>query len=103
MRRRLARAALFALCAFFGLGYGGNVPAYAVIVCELFPVQGIGTRIGVVLLFGTVGMALGGWLGATIFDITGSYDRAFSAGIACNVVNLGLVGWLLVRQRRATD
>lgn len=92
-------SALYVLAAFFGLGYGGIVPAYAMIVRELFPVTGIGTRIGVVLLFGTVGMALGGWLGATIFDLTGSYDNAFLTGLGFNLLNLAVVGTLLHRLR----
>ena len=43
-------------------------------------------------------MALGGWLGGQIFDLTGSYRNAFLVGVAFNLGNLGLVGTLLHRQ-----
>ena len=89
---------LYAVAALFGLVYGGIVPCYAIIVRELFPVRQVGSRIGIVFLFGTVGMALGGWLGGQIFDLTGSYHTAFLIGMAFNLGNLALVGMLLVRQ-----
>ena len=50
------------------------------------------------VLFGTVGMALGGWLGGQIFDLTGSYRSAFLVGVAFNLGNLVLVALLLHRQ-----
>jgi predicted MFS family arabinose efflux permease len=58
----------------------------------------VGSRIGVVFLFGTIGMALGAWLGGQIFDLTGSYHPAFLVGVAFNLGNLVLVVALLLRQ-----
>ena len=89
---------LYLISALFGLVYGGIVPCYALIVRELFPAQEAGRRIGWVVLFGTIGMALGGWLGGQIFDLTGSYRSAFLVGVAFNLGNLALVGTLLQRQ-----
>jgi MFS family permease len=89
---------LYVIAALFGLVYGGIVPCYAIIVRELFPLRQVGSRIGIVFLFGTVGMALGGWLGGQIFDLTGSYDPAFLVGVVFNLGNLALVGALLLRQ-----
>jgi MFS family permease len=91
---------LYLVAALFGLVYGGIVPCYAIIVRELFPLAQVGSRIGIVFLFGTVGMALGGWLGGQIFDLTGSYRSAFLVGVAFNLGNLALVGALLLRQGR---
>jgi predicted MFS family arabinose efflux permease len=51
-----------------------------------------------VILFGTIGMALGGWLGGQIFDLTGSYRSAFLVGVGFNLGNLVLVALLLQRQ-----
>jgi cyanate permease len=45
-------------------------------------------------------MALGGWMSGAIFDITGSYRAAFMNGIAWNLINLSIVGFLLYRARR---
>ena len=50
--------------------------------------------------FGTIGMALGGWLGGLIFDLVGSYRIAFLIGVGFNVMNLVLIGTLLWRQGR---
>ena len=91
---------LYAISVFFGLAFAGIVPAYAVVLRRHFPVSEIGQRVGVVFLWGAVGMALGGWLGGAIFDLTGSYFEAFLVGIAANVVNLFLVIPLLRKERR---
>ena len=49
-----------------------------------------------------VGMALGGWMGGVMFDLTGSYRAAFINGIAWNVLNAAIAWWLLSRQMRRT-
>jgi MFS family permease len=89
---------LYAIAALFGLAFGGIVPSYALIVRELFPAGQAGWRIGAVILFGSIGMALGGWLGGQIFDLAGSYRSAFLVGVAFNLGNLAVVGALLHRQ-----
>jgi len=91
---------LYAISALFGLVFGGIVPAYAIIVRELFPASQAGWRIGAVFLFGTIGMALGGSLGGLIFDLFGSYRTAFLVGVAFNLGNLALIGTLVRRQEQ---
>ena len=49
-------------------------------------------------MFAALGMALGGWMGGAIYDLTGSYAQAFLAGAAFNVVNLMLAAFLLLRR-----
>jgi MFS family permease len=88
---------LYVVSAMFGLFQGGIVPAYAIIVRELFPPGEAGTRTGVVLMATLFGMALGGWLSGAIFDMTGSYRAAFVNGIGWNLLNLTIVFWLLRR------
>jgi hypothetical protein len=46
------------------------------------------------------GMALGGWMSGAIFDASGSYRAAFVNGIAWNLLNVGIVLFLLVRAKR---
>lgn len=91
---------LYVVSAAFGLAFGGIVPCYPLVVRELFPVAEAGWRIGVVILFGTIGMALGGWLGGLVFDLTASYRPAFLVGVAFNAFNLFLIGGLLLQRRR---
>ena len=91
---------LYAVSVFYGLGYGGIVPMYAIIIRQLFPDSQAGWRIGVIFLFGTMGMALGGYLGGLIFDLTATYRLAFLTGIGFNLMNLILVGFMVRRHGR---
>ena len=93
-------ASLYVVGALYGLAYGGVVPTYALIVREHFPIVELGWRIGVVYLFGTLGMAIGGILGGFTFDLSGNYYAAFSVGLAFNFANLALIGPLVLRERR---
>ena len=89
--------ALYTVSALFGIGYGGISICYPVIVREHLPRAEAGRRLGVVLLFGALGMALGGWLAGYIFDSTGSYTTAFLVGATFNLVNLIVVIGLINR------
>ena len=55
---------------------------------------------GAVIMATMLGMALGGWMSGFIFDQTGSYHAAFLNGIAWNLLNMSIVGWLFWRTRR---
>ncbi|HEY0824934.1 MAG TPA: MFS transporter [Ramlibacter sp.] len=88
---------LYVVSGLFGLFQGGIVPAYALIVREYFPPQEAGARVGTVLMATLLGMALGGWMSGAVFDLTGSYRAAFLNGIAWNLLNLSIVGFLLWR------
>ncbi len=92
--------ALYVISALFGLVQGGIVPAYAIIVREYFSPREAGAKVGIVLMASLMGMAFGGWLTGKIFDLTGSYTAAFTNGVAWNVLNIVIVGWLLTRGRR---
>ena len=78
---------------------GGIVPSYALIVREHFSPAQAGARVGTVLMATLLGMALGGWMSGAIFDLTGSYQAAFLNGIAFNLLNIGIVLFLLKRAR----
>jgi cyanate permease len=44
-------------------------------------------------------MALGGWMSGKVFDLTGSYQAAFINGIAWNLLNMAIAGFLWWRSR----
>jgi MFS family permease len=90
---------LYIVSGMFGLFQGGIVPCYALIVREYCLPQQAGTRVGAVLMATMFGMALGGWLSGAIFDATGSYHAAFLNGIGFNLLNAGIVVFLLRRAR----
>ncbi|HEX2892113.1 MFS transporter [Vineibacter terrae] len=91
---------LYVASALFGLFQGGLVPSYAMIVREYFPAKEAGVRVGIAMSSTIIGMALGGWMGGVIFDMTGSYRAAFLNGIAWNIANAAIGWWLLARQSR---
>jgi len=91
---------LFIVSALFGLFQGGIVPAYAIIIREHFAPHDAGARVGTVLMFTLLGMALGGWMSGKAYDLTGSYTAAFVNGIAWNLLNLSIAIYLMRRARR---
>jgi MFS family permease len=90
---------LYLISAMFGLFQGGIVPSYALIVREYFTPSEAGARVGTVLMSTLYGMALGGWMSGAIFDLTGSYRAAFVNGTVWNLLNVGIVLFLLSRAR----
>lgn len=90
---------IYLAAALLGLGYGGILPCYPVIVRELLPSAEAGRRTGLILLCAGGGMALGSWLGGYIFDLTGSYQMAFLIGVAFNLGNLAIIFSLILRTR----
>ncbi len=88
---------LYLVSGLFGLFQGGIVPAYALIVRQHFSPDEAGARVGTVLMATLFGMALGGWLSGAVFDWTGSYRAAFINGLGWNLLNIGIVSFLLWR------
>ncbi|MDP6806014.1 MAG: MFS transporter [Rhodospirillales bacterium] len=93
-------AGLYLALAVFGIGYGGVLPCYPIIVREYLPLSRGGALTAAVIFFGGIGMAIGGWLGGWVFDSTGGYEPAFLAGIAFNVANLAIAGAMIYSSRR---
>lgn len=91
---------LYVISAMFGLFQGGIVPSYAIIVREYFPASEAGGRVGMVITFTLLGMALGGWMSGKIFDLTGSYKAAFINGTLFNLLNLAIALFLWHRVTR---
>jgi len=88
---------LYIAAIMFGLGFAGIMPCYPSIIRILFPATELGWRVAAQYLFAAMGMALGGWLGGVLFDLTGSYSQAFLSGAAFNIMNLALVSFLYAR------
>jgi MFS family permease len=90
---------LYVISALFGLFQGGIVPMYAIIVREYFPPRQAGTLVGLVITATIVGMGLGAWMSAAIFDLTGSYWQAFANGFLWNLLNIVIALFLMLRRR----
>jgi len=89
---------LFTVAALFGIGFSGLVPAYVLALRELYPVGEASWRVPVLLMFSGSGMAAGAWMGGFLYDLFGYYAPAFVSAIGANMLNLGVVVFLLLRQ-----
>ncbi len=92
-------SALYVIAVIFGLGYGGILPCYPVIVREHLPSATAGSRTAIVVFFGSLGMAIGSWFGGLAYDLTGSYGPAFAVGIGFNLFNIVLITAMVTRAR----
>jgi len=92
-------AGLFAVAAAFGAGFSGIIPAYVVVLRQLFPAGEASWRVPVWFFCNICGMALGGWLAGAMYDQLGSYAPAFAVGVGFNIANIAVIGWLAARIR----
>jgi len=94
-----SEAGLLVVSAAFGLGFSGIIPAYVLVVRELFPASQASWRIPTMLLFSGTGMSAGGWIAGLLYDHLGYYAPAFALGIGTNILNLLMVSVLVGRHR----
>ncbi|HTH48980.1 MAG TPA: MFS transporter, partial [Candidatus Limnocylindria bacterium] len=88
---------LFFIAAAFGLGFSGIIPSYSVAVRDLFPGTEASWRIPLTLFTAMSGMAFGSWFAGKLYDHFGYYAPAFGAGVAFNILNLAILGFLVLR------
>lgn len=93
-------AGIYTLSVIHGIPYIAIVQGYALILRKVYGPTIAGWRLGVVMLFAMAGMAIGGWMGGAIFDLTLSYRPAFQVALAFNLLNMMLLGLLFFGQRR---
>ncbi len=94
---------MFVLAGIYGLAFSGIVPAYGMIIRDLFPSREAAWRIPTILFTSMSGMAFGSWLAGWLFDRAQSYTPAIQLGIVCNLVNLALIGFLVLRLNASSD
>jgi MFS family permease len=93
-------AGLFAVAAAFGVGFSGIIPAYVVVLRQVFSASEAAWRVPTWFFCNICGMALGGWLAGYLYDELGSYGPGFAVGVGFNVANIALIAWLAARQRQ---
>lgn len=77
---------VYAAVILFGLGGAMPMPALMAATGDIFQGKHLGAIIGVMMMGGFVGGAIGAWLGGKLFDLTHSYDSHF---ILTALVTLG--------------
>lgn len=69
----------------FGLGYGGEMVGFPIINRQLYGERApLNTIYSFEMLGASVGMAIGGWLGGMLFDLSGSYTWSILASAAAS-------------------
>ena len=84
---------LFAV--IFGVCYGGEMVGFPIINRQIFGTSApLGSIFSVEMVGGSTGMALGGWLGGMLFDLSGDYTLAILVSAAVSFIALPLALWL---------
>ena len=76
----------YTFAVIFGFAYGGMVTMETFIASELFGISSLGMIFGGIILFTTIGQAIGPPLAGSIFDVTGSYDLALLTYILAGTI-----------------
>lgn len=84
----------------YGFGYGGVMTGVLISVRALTPEARRASATGIVLSFGWLGHALGGWQGGLSYDVTGAYAWAFTNATLFGLINLMIVGGIYLIARR---
>ncbi|MFC1937991.1 MFS transporter [Chloroflexota bacterium] len=89
---------LYLFAVMYGFTHGGFFALISPLVAELFGLISHGVILGIVIFAGTLGGAIGPVLAGYIFDITGSYSRAF---LICGT--MAVIGLILALLLKPTD
>jgi MFS family permease len=84
----------------YGFAYAGVMTSLLVSARALTPAHRRGALMGIILAFGWLGHAVGGYQGAAAFDLTGNYTGGFVIGAVAGAINLALVCVLLWLSRK---
>ncbi|MBM4264269.1 MAG: MFS transporter [Deltaproteobacteria bacterium] len=82
---------LYAYAVFYGMGQGSRALVLSAISIDVFKGKNFGAIFGYFTLSVGVGGAIGAWLGGYLFDVTRSYQIAFSISLACLIGSVFVV------------
>src|SRR5437588_3490956 len=74
-------ASTLVFAAAMGMLWLSVAPLVSGLVAEMFGTRYMATLLGIAFVMHQVGSSLGAWGGGVIFDMTGSYDRAWQTGV----------------------
>jgi MFS family permease len=74
-------ASTLVFAAAMGMLWLSVAPLVSGLVAEMFGTRWMATLLGIAFVMHQIGSSLGAWGGGLIFDATGSYDRAWQAGV----------------------
>jgi MFS family permease len=82
---------VYGFAIFFGIGYGMAFPALMAAAADLFQGKHFGSILGVIMLSGYFGGAIGAWLGGFLFDLTHAYRWNFLVAGALMLTSAALI------------
>jgi MFS family permease len=85
---------LFVFAAAYGVAHGGFFTVMSPTVAEFFGTRVHGALFGTILMFGSIGGAIGPLVAGAVFDATGSYRLAFGLLLVMALSGLALVSRL---------
>ena len=74
-------ASTLVFAAAMGMLWLSVAPLVTGLVAEMFGTRYMATLLGIAFVMHQVGSSLGAWGGGLVFDVTGSYDRAWQIGV----------------------
>ena len=77
---------IYLFAASMGILWLSTVPLTAGLVAQVFGIRYMATLYGFVFLSHQIGSFIGVWMGGYIYDLTGSYDLMWQAGILLGLV-----------------
>jgi MFS family permease len=85
----------YIFAVIFGVCYGGEMVGFPIINRQIFGLKApLGSIFSVEMVGGSTGMALGGWLGGMLFDLSGDYTLAIIVSAMVSFIALPLALWL---------
>lgn len=82
---------IYAFAVFYGVGYGLALPALMASAADLFQGRHFGSILGIIILGGFFGGAVGTWMGGVFFDLTGAYRVNFLLAAVVMFVSAALI------------
>jgi MFS family permease len=85
----------YAFAVIFGICYGGEMVGFPIINRQMFgPAAPLGSIYSFEMVGASTGMALGGWIGGVLFDLSGDYTWAILTAAGIGYLALPLALWL---------
>jgi len=84
-------ALVYVFVIFYGIGFGMAVPALMTSAADLFQGNHFGSILGVVILGGFIGGAIGTWMGGRLFDLTHGYQLNFLVAGLTMLISAALI------------
>ena len=92
---------LYAIAFLYGAVYSVGAVGIPLLTRRIFGAENYASAYSIITIFTSVGSASALTIIGLVYDLTGGYALALTAGLIIDVINLGILTVLQLRQRRA--